>query len=142
MLKLCLRKYEPGTTEAEAFGSYFEQALVNGGLCQDDPPERWYADAFAFARALVEEHPETGRAVLLSVGTDTVAYSREICQEYCGGVGVEVTEKVALQAVGKYLREELGYDRNPSIRLWNLDRILHGVDLIVWAVLLEASPDL
>ena len=142
LLKLCLQKYESGTTEAEVFGSYFEQALADGGLCQDDPPERWYADAFVFAGALVDEHPEIGRAVLQSVDEETIAYSQEICQECCGGPEVEVTEDVALQAAQTFVEKRQGYHRVPSIRLWNLDRILHGVDLIVWAVLLEASPDL
>ncbi|MDB2348078.1 hypothetical protein N9V84_09290, partial [Verrucomicrobiales bacterium] len=67
LLKLCLRRYDEGTAEAEAIGSYFEQTLAEGGLDQDEPPERWFADAFAFARALVKEHPETGRAILVSV---------------------------------------------------------------------------
>ena len=140
LLKLCLWKYDEGTAEAEAFGSYFEQALADGGRCQDDPPESWYVDAYA--KALVNDHPETARAILQSVGPETIAYSREIYQKCCGGPEVEVTEEVALQAAHTFVEKDMGYHRVPSMRLWNLDRILHGVDLIVWAVLLEASPDL
>jgi hypothetical protein len=142
LLKLCLRRYDEGTAEAEAIGSYFEQTLAEGGLDQDEPPERWFADAFAFARALVKEHPETGRAILVSVGPEAVAESREVYGEARGAPGTQVTEAVALQAAQNYVETELGYHGVPSIRLWNLDRILNGVDLVIWAVLLEAFPDL